>query len=96
MILDLFLLLVAHAIGDMPLQPSWLSRAKRSTWWGLPAHAAIHAVLAGAVLLSWPVALAELVAHTVIDFAKCRRWIDTGTDQMLHVLSKVIWVALLV
>lgn len=90
--IDLFLLLVMHALGDGPLQPRRLARAKRSTWWGLPLHAAIHAALAGVILLSWPVALAELVAHAAIDFCRSRKWIDTEIDQALHVLSKVVWV----
>jgi hypothetical protein len=39
----------------------------------------------------------EFVAHFVIDFGKCEGWYGGGSasyniDQVLHVLSKVIWV----
>ncbi|UGY15144.1 DUF3307 domain-containing protein [Bradyrhizobium septentrionale] len=99
----LFWMLIGHAVADYPLQGDWLSKAKNPGWspvlvpaetiWpgALLAHAAIHA---GAVKLatgSWLLAVAELVAHAVIDFTKCRNRIGYNTDQSLHVVCKLIW-----
>lgn len=93
------LLLFGHALADFPLQGDYLARAKNRTnplpgtpWWiALGAHALIHA---GAVLLvtgsPW-LALAELVAHAVIDDAKCAGHIGYVTDQAMHVACKLAW-----
>lgn len=97
----LFWMLIGHAVADYPLQGDWIAKAKNHRlspiageviWPGvLLCHAGIHA---GAVKLatgSWLLAAFELVAHTVIDFAKCAGQIDYNTDQALHVLCKLMW-----
>ena len=95
-------MLVGHALADYPLQGDWLSKAKNpnlelvasETIWPLAllSHSAIHA---GAVQLatgSWILAIAEFVAHTVIDFCKCKGRIGYNADQLLHIGCKVIWI----
>ncbi len=106
-----FALLVMHALGDFALQGAFLSRAKcrradlsdffpdgppRALWWNcLLGHALIHAgavwLVTGFVVL----ALAELLLHTLIDFAKCEGWLSFATDQVLHRLCKLAYAVLI-
>ena len=100
MIWTFLFLLLGHAIADRPLQGGQLSRDKRSPdwrrrWGALLWHATIHGAMVFAVTLSWPLFVAELVCHTGIDRAKGRGWIDTVTDQLLHVLCKAVWIVVL-
>lgn len=99
MISLLFLLLVWHALADYPLQGDFLAKAKNRMapipgvpWYqALGAHALIHA--GGVALLTGSLALgvAELVAHFLIDDAKCRGRIGFNADQGLHFACKVLW-----
>lgn len=95
-------LIVAHAVCDYPLQGDFLSKAKNRTapipgvpWWqALGAHAVMHG---GAVWLltgSLWLGLAEVAAHALIDDAKCRGRLSFNADQALHVVCKVLWVAI--
>jgi hypothetical protein len=103
-LLETFLLLVfAHALADYPLQGEFLARAKnhRAPLPGVPwyqalgAHAVIHAGFMGLVTGSIWLALAELVAHSLTDHAKCAGLIGFNTDQAVHVASKLAWVGLI-
>ena len=98
-------MLIGHAVADSPLQGDWLSKAKNPTLCLVPgetiwplallSHAAIHA---GAVKLatgSWMLAGAELVAHTLIDYGKCRGVINYNQDQSAHIACKLCWASLL-
>ena len=65
--------------------------------WGywLTAHALIHA---GAVLIitgSYLCAVLELASHWVIDFLKCDNITNPNTDQLLHCLMKLVYIAIL-
>ena len=104
-------LLIGHAVADFALQGNFLSQAKnrnsslesffpngppRGLWWNaLLAHALIHAgavwLITGFVIL----AVAELVLHFLIDYAKCEGWISFALDQTLHRTCKLVYVALL-
>lgn len=98
----LFWLLVGHALADYPLQGDFLAKAKNRAApidgvpWGqaLAAHALIHAGFVVAVTGSLWLGLAEFVAHAIIDDAKCRGRIGFNSDQLLHVMCKVAWVAI--
>jgi hypothetical protein len=100
----LFLLLVWHALADYPLQGDFLAKAKSRSapipgvpWYqALGAHALIHA--GGVVLLTGSLMLGvgELIAHFLIDDAKCRGRIGFNTDQALHVACKVVWAGIAV
>jgi hypothetical protein len=100
----LFLLLVWHALADYPLQGDFLAKAKNPIaplpgvpWWqALLAHAFIHAGGTALVTGSLILGLYELVAHAVIDYAKCRDWVSFNMDQTLHVACKVVWTMLAV
>lgn len=98
-----FLLMFGHALADYPLQGDFLAKAKDPfspfvgvPWWqAMGAHAMIHAgfvlIITGSVWL----ALGEFCAHFWIDFGKCAKAIDFNTDQLMHVMCKIIWVLLL-
>lgn len=100
--LMLFLLLGWHALADYPLQGDFLARAKNRTaaipgvpWYqALLAHALIHA--AGVVVLTGSISLGlcELVAHALIDDAKCRGRLSFNADQLLHLACKVVWAVI--
>jgi len=57
----------------------------------LSAHALIHGlgvyVITGLIWLS----IAEVIAHWLIDFAKCENWTNPHSDQALHVGTKLLW-----
>lgn len=97
----LLYLLAGHALADYPLQGDWLSKAKNHTlslvpgesiWLGaLICHSLIHAL---AVFLATGVmglAVAEYIAHFLIDYTKCSGRIGYNTDQLLHLACKLIW-----
>lgn len=100
----LFLLLVAHALADYPLQGDFLSKAKNEKapipgvpWWqAMTAHCLIHA---GAVYLitgSMILAGLEFIVHFLTDRAKCFGWIGFNDDQAIHVACKVLWAVVVV
>lgn len=100
----LLLLLAGHAVCDYPLQGDFLARCKNHRasiagvpWWHcLLAHALIHAGMVALVTGSAWLGLAELVAHTAIDYAKCDGRIGFNADQALHLACKLTWVAIMV
>jgi hypothetical protein len=73
-------------------------------YYWLTAHALLHGLAVGVVIrwwgYDWPpavgFALAEFVAHWLIDLAKCERLFNIHVDQALHGLCKVAWWGLLV
>jgi hypothetical protein len=97
---QLFWLLVLHALCDYPLQGDYLSRAKRrgasdTPWWiALTWHALIHAGAVALVTGQLSLGLAEFVLHLAIDYAKCNNRFGFTTDQALHVACKGLWAIL--
>lgn len=98
-----FALLIGHALADYPLQGDFLARAKNRKqpipgvpWWqAMTAHAAIHGGVVWLITGHPQLALAEFVAHWLIDSAKCEGRIGFNTDQALHALCKALWVGLI-
>jgi hypothetical protein len=99
-----WILLLAHFLGDYPLQPNWLVRAK-TRWPGLILHVSIH--LAGMSALSgpavsavWPLLVGIALVHLVIDWSKNqaqRLWpkrlpLLYLIDQALHYLTLLMAV----
>jgi hypothetical protein len=99
----LWWLLVGHALCDYPLQGDFLARGKNHT---LPMHFGIpwvHCLTAHALIQAGMVALAtgrvslgvaEFVAHWLIDYGKSDKRFGIHTDQALHILCKLAWVAI--
>lgn len=94
------LLVVGHALADYPLQGDFLSKAKNRAapipgvpWWqALGAHSVIHGGMVGLITGIWWLGVAEAVAHTLIDDAKCTGKISFSWDQALHLVCKFVWL----
>ena len=97
-----WLLLLAHLVGDYPLQPDWMVQAKK-TWPGLTLHVGVH--LALLLLLAgtgrpvlWPFLIALAAMHFAIDafknwFGRVRPELISGSyifDQFLHLISLLV------
>ncbi|MFZ4764229.1 MAG: DUF3307 domain-containing protein [Roseimicrobium sp.] len=104
----LFALLIGHAIADYPLQGDFLAihkdrHARKGsndfppTLWlhCLIAHSLVHAGAVWIVTGHVAFAFAELILHFILDAAKCERWTSYHIDQLLHVMCKVGYVAIL-
>ena len=100
-------LLLAHLLGDYPLQPTWLLREKKRTR-GLLLHAGIHFLMLVIVVgLSraelWPILLLLATVHFAIDYVKisyAKRYPDQVTgpyllDQCVHLISLVFFAWLI-
>lgn len=97
-----WMLLLAHLLGDYPLQPDWMVQAKK-TWRGLTLHVGVHlAVLlllvgTGRSIL-WPFLLVLAAMHFTIDAFK--NWLAVARpgwvsgpyifDQFLHLVSILV------
>jgi hypothetical protein len=92
---------VWHAIADYPLQGDFLAKAKSRAasipgvpWFqALGAHALIHAGGVGFITGSVSLGVAEFIAHSLIDDAKCMGRLSFNQDQALHLLCKLAWAA---
>lgn len=100
----LFLLIISHAVCDYPLQTDPMARGKgmfSEPLFGVPwfywltSHALVHAGGVFVVTQRIDLALAEFVAHWMIDIGKCRKVYGIHVDQALHVLCKVAWVVVM-
>lgn len=95
----IYMLLVAHLLGDYLFQWDALARWKSRSLWGVVAHGGIvtATTLVCAALVDpgwWPYALLIGVAHTAIDVVRARilrtqnptwAWISLLLDQLAHV-----------
>ena len=94
---------VGHFVCDYPLQGDFLARGKNHRtplpnipWiWCLLAHGMIQAGWVYLVTSSLTLSLSELVAHMAIDYAKSDERISFGTDQVLHLSCKLLWLSYL-
>jgi hypothetical protein len=103
--------LIGHALGDFPLQGDFLARFKnrhvpvpvdplfdvpKNVWfYCLTAHALIHAGLVWAITANPILGAIELVTHWLIDYCKGDGFTNFHTDQLLHVLCKLVYVGLI-
>ncbi|CAN5126272.1 hypothetical protein BH11PLA2_BH11PLA2_14340 [soil metagenome] len=69
----------------------------------LAAHALIHGLIVSAIVSWWGyskdaavvLGIAETAIHFGIDWLKCQGYTNIHLDQLLHILCKVAWWALL-
>ncbi len=100
-------LLLAHLLGDYPLQPNWMVGIKR-TWAGLGLHTLTHLavllVLARpSLIVVWPYLIGLSFVHLGIDLFKNEVWRRRPDwvvgpylfDQVLHVTSILVISALI-
>lgn len=63
--------------------------------WLLTAHSLHHGLIVFLITQKIELAVAETAVHWVIDFGKTENWYGFHLDQILHVVTKFVWVALL-
>ncbi len=61
----------------------------------LTAHSLIQAGIVWLLTGSSFLGLLEFVLHWITDFVRCENWIGFTTDQVIHVLCKVLFVCLM-
>lgn len=59
--------------------------------WLLTAHALVHGLMVYIILQRLDLAIAETVVHWIIDFGKNERWYNFHVDQVLHLITKIVW-----
>ena len=101
----LWCLVVGHALADFVLQSSAMAIGKSRHHQGAPgeppwyywlsAHALMHGGVVGLVSGSAGLGVAEAVAHWLIDLGKCQKLYGFNTDQIFHLMCKLIWVGIL-
>lgn len=106
MIEVLFRLLIAHALCDFALQSMWMVDGKErgakevfpSPHWSIVLTA--HCLICGAGVwwatgVLW-LGLIEVIAHWLIDFAKCEGWSNPNDDQAAHICCRVFYIVWMV
>ena len=104
MIEILFRLLIAHALCDFALQSDWMVEGKErgikdvfpSCHWSIVLTA--HALICGggvwwATGVMW-LGIIEVVAHWLIDFAKCENWTNPTDDQAAHLGCRISYLVI--
>lgn len=96
----MIMLVLGHFLADFPLQGDKMAVEKcpgkdvTLNWrWWLSAHAGTHGFMVALLTGSPVLGLAEMVAHSLIDFGKCRFGYKLIVDQALHWACKIVWVA---
>lgn len=102
----LFLLLCGHAVADYALQADKMIMLKNPEysdplnavrkhygpwWWTMLAHSLINGLAVYLITGSLSSAISETAIHFAADFAKCIGFINTNTDQIIHITCKVLW-----
>ena len=93
--------LQSNTMGTEKRRSSTTELQKIVPWyWWLTGHAMTHGFLTWAVLGLWLqfpgavyIAMAETIAHWVIDFGKCEGDYGLKVDQALHLVCKIMWVS---
>lgn len=62
----------------------------------MASHCLIHGGVVALITGSFALGLAEASAHWLIDCMKCMNATGIHTDQALHVLSKLVWILVIV
>lgn len=98
-------MIAAHFLLDYALQGDWMSKAKNPAMTLIPGeriwpmalfgHALIHATAVQIITGSWILFAIELVVHTATDFLKCDGRFGYNADQLIHVICKVAYAAIL-
>ncbi len=98
-------LVIGHFIADYVFQTDAIAIGKNNKinhshltvpwyYWML-THSMVHGLAVYLITNSVILLLAEVFAHFLIDFSKCRGWIGLHTDQILHISCKIAYIAVL-
>jgi hypothetical protein len=91
-------LLIWHLVADSLFQPPVLSGGKRKSGSAgitlLGLHGLIHGIGTGLILGSIWAALAETLAHALVDRGKCRKHYGLIPDQCAHLACLCFWLFL--
>ena len=106
------MLLVMHFLLDFPLQGDFLSKAKNPTapipgvsWrWAMVAHSCIQGggvalcmyLVTHNIYIAMVFLALEAFAHGLIDMFKCLNLMSFSTDQIAHLVCKLLWITLLI
>jgi len=106
-----FALVIGHMLGDFPMQGEYLALGKVRSYWKseeapvqmgkgmwlycLTAHSLIQAGIVWLISGSLVLGIAELVLHWLTDLAKGEGWFNFATDQVLHLVAKIVFVSLI-
>lgn len=67
-----------------------------SVWlWVLSAHALHHGLIVFLITQRIWLGIAETVVHWITDYGKSEGWYGFHTDQIIHITTKLVWIALL-
>lgn len=85
------LLILAHMIGDYPLQTDWIFKVRYSKRFGILAHTIIHTICVIILLFpylynikTWVAIAGIFITHLIIDFIKKNNIWTFFLDQALH------------
>lgn len=104
-----FQLLIGHVMGDFVFQRSIMATSKSRHaeiyksagprfppwYYWMGSHSIIHGGAVYLVTGSLALGLAETALHFVIDYSKCEHWIGVHTDQILHIVCKLVYLYLI-
>lgn len=101
----LIFLIFGHFVADYALQTEYMALGKNkwnplpgTPWiWPMLAHCSIHGFVTGAIFMALGVsgalyiAIIECILHFIIDCIKCKKVIGYDTDQILHIICKILY-----
>lgn len=105
---NLFLLLCGHAVADYALQDAtmitkknprrvkprgWIPDSHGPWWWTMLAHSLINGLAVYLACGSIICAIAETIIHFTSDTLKCAGHLSTNSDQIIHIICKLVWAA---
>lgn len=98
-----FMLVAVHCLCDYSLQNDFIAHAKNNNtalgklyWkWVLPGHGLIHGLGVYIVTGSIVFGIIETILHTLVDHWKNQNYITFNTDQTIHIVIKLWYVAVI-
>jgi len=94
------LLLLAHLLGDFPLQTNWMAMNKATEWFPLVTHSMLYTTTLGVIAhygfggLAWWQLLTILIAHIILDRRTFVTW--WMTHIMRTNLAENRWLGIMV
>lgn len=103
----LFWFVCAHFICDYCWQSDTVAREKSPSsttelqrqvpwYYWMMGHASMHGVAVALITKHVWLGIAEVLAHFVIDYGKCRKRYNIHHDQIFHLVCKLVWASIAV